>query len=84
MPGVSSSAAGDSQTVTGTVEAGVEPNCRVIHDNAGAHLLVFKDAALRADAVVGKKITVTGRPEPKMMSTCQQGIPFIVASVSPA
>jgi hypothetical protein len=70
--------------VTGTVEAGVEPNCRLIQDGSGSHLLVFRDAALRADAPVGKKVTVTGHAEPKMMSTCQQGIPFIVASISPA
>jgi hypothetical protein len=75
---------GDVQTVTGTVEAGVEPNCRIIHDDSGSHLLVFHDAALRDGAVVGKKITVTGSPDPKLMSTCQQGIPFVVTSISPA
>jgi hypothetical protein len=73
-----------AETVTGTVEAGVEPNCRLIKDSAGSHLLVFHDAALKPAAAVGKKVTVTGRSEPKMMTTCQQGIPFVVSSVSPA
>jgi hypothetical protein len=76
--------ASGAQTITGTVEAGVEPNCRLIKDSAGSHLLFFDDASLRAEAPVGKKVTVTGRSEPKMMSTCQQGIPFVVSAVSPA
>jgi hypothetical protein len=73
-----------AQTITGTVEAGVEPNCLLLHDGKGSHLLVFDDAAMRADVTVGKKVTLTGRSEPTMMSTCQQGIPFIVTSVAPA
>ena len=76
--------AGGAQTVTGTVEAGVEPNCRLIKDNTGSHLLVFRDESLRSQASVGKKITATGRSEPTLMSTCQQGIPFIITSISPA
>jgi hypothetical protein len=83
-PSSSSSLPAGGETVTGTVEAGVEPNCRLIKDDSGSHLLVFKDQSLRADAAVGKKVTVTGRSEPSMMSTCQQGIPFLVSSVSPA
>ena len=79
-----SAPAGEAQTITGTVEAGVEPNCRLIKDGKGSHLLVFQDSSLRAQAEVGQKITATGRSEPKMMSTCQQGIPFIVASITPA
>ncbi|GIM98091.1 hypothetical protein [Paractinoplanes toevensis] len=73
-----------AQTITGTVEAGVEPNCLLLQDGKGSHLLVFDDAAMRADVGVGKKVTLTGRSEPTMMSTCQQGIPFIVTSVTPA
>ncbi|GIF26457.1 hypothetical protein BJ973_005818 [Actinoplanes tereljensis] len=73
-----------AQTITGTVEAGVEPNCLLLQDGKGSHLLVFDDSAMRADVGVGKKFTLTGRSEPGMMSTCQQGIPFIVTSVTPA
>ena len=47
-------------------------------------MLFFDDASLRAEATVGKKVTVTGRSDPKMMSTCQQGIPFIVSAIRPA
>ena len=70
-----------AQTITGTVTAGVEPNCLLLQDGSGTHLLVFDDPAMRADAPVGKKVTISGKSDPSMMSTCQQGVPFIVASV---
>jgi hypothetical protein len=76
--------AAGAETITGTVESGVEPGCLLLQDGMGSHLLVFDDAAMRADAAVGKKVTLSGRSEPTMMSTCQQGIPFIVTSVTPA
>ena len=69
------------QTVTGTVSAGVEPNCLLLNDATGAHLLIFDDPAMRAKAPVGKKVTVSGKSDPSMMSTCQQGVPFIVSSI---
>lgn len=68
-------------TITGTVTAGVEPNCLLVNDAAGSHLLVFDDPAMRADAAVGSKVKISGRSEPGMMSTCQQGVPFVVTSV---
>jgi hypothetical protein len=71
-----------AETITGTVTAGVEPHCLLLQDDKGSHLLVFDDTALRLSAAVGAKVTLTGRSEPSMMSTCQQGVPFIVTSVS--
>lgn len=74
--------AGGAETISGTVTAGVEPNCLLlVQDAKGAHLLVFDDPALKASAPVGARVTVIGRSEPGMMSTCQQGTPFIVTSV---
>ncbi|HEX9999078.1 MAG TPA: hypothetical protein VGB74_01380 [Actinoplanes sp.] len=70
-----------ADTITGTVTAGVEPNCLLLQHNGVNHLLVFDDPAMRADAAVGEKITLVGRSEPSMMSTCQQGVPFIVSAV---
>jgi len=61
--------------------AGVEPNCLLVQDAKGSHLLVFDDKALRAETPVGAKVTLTGTSKPNMMSTCQQGVPFIVTSV---
>ena len=70
-----------AQTLSGTVTAGVEPDCLLLTAQGGTHLLVFDDPALRAQAEAGTRITVTGRAEPAMMTTCQQGTPFIVTAV---
>ncbi len=75
--------AAGTTTITGTVTAGVEPNCLLLQEAATTHLLVFKDETLRASATVGSKVHVTGTPQPGMMSTCQQGEPFLVSSVTP-
>jgi hypothetical protein len=73
--------AAGGQTITGTVTAGVEPNCLLLADGTGNHLLIFDDPAMRADAAVGSKVKIVGNSQPNMMSTCQQGVPFIVVSV---
>lgn len=75
------SASPGSQTISGTITAGVEAHCLLLQDGGGSHLLVFRDPALRAQAKVGAKVTLSGTPQPRMMSTCQQGIPFIVSSL---
>lgn len=83
-PSVEPSESGVAETLTGTVEAGVEPNCKLIRDDAGSHTLYFDDPSLKTQAAVGKTVTVTGHSKPGMMTTCQQGTPFIVTSVAPA
>jgi hypothetical protein len=65
------------KTITGTVTAGVEPDCLLLDD----HLLLIQDAKLKSAAKVGATITATGRVEPGMMTTCQQGTPFVVTSL---
>jgi hypothetical protein len=72
------------QTHTGTVVAGVEEGCLLLESDGGPYLLVLKDESLRAAATVGRRITVTGRAEPGMMTTCQQGTPFTVTAISPS
>ncbi|MEU8607846.1 hypothetical protein AB0C29_07580 [Actinoplanes sp. NPDC048791] len=64
-------------TLTGTIAAGVEPNCLLLDD----HLLIINDPEQRAAAKPGASVTVTGRVEQGMMTTCQQGTPFIVATL---
>jgi hypothetical protein len=60
-------------TITGTVSAGVEPNCVLLD----SYLLVGGPRELFTS---GATVTVTGRVEPGLMTTCQQGIPLIVES----
>lgn len=64
-------------TLTGTVVAGVEPNC-VLLDN---YLLVGGPRELLTS---GKRVTVTGRVQADLMTTCQQGTPFVVETAKPA
>jgi hypothetical protein len=59
--------------MTGTVTAGVEPNCLVMN----GHLLV---GGPRDIVKAGANVTVTGKVQPDMMTTCQQGTPFLVES----
>jgi hypothetical protein len=65
------------KTLTGTITAGVEPGCLLLDD----HLLIINDAELRSAARTGATVTVTGRVEPGMMTTCQQGTPFVVTGL---
>ena len=65
------------KTLTGTITAGVEPGCLLLDD----HLLIIQDAKLKAAAEVGATVTATGRTEPGMMTTCQQGTPFVVTAL---
>lgn len=60
-------------TVTGTVAEGVEPNCILLN----GYLLLGGPRDL---FIAGALVTVTGRVEPDMMTTCQQGIPLVVES----
>jgi len=70
-----------SETISGTVSAGVEPHCLIVRDATGSHSLYFHDESLRALAPAGAKVTLVGHPEPGMMTTCQQGEPFVVTEV---
>ncbi|GGL90839.1 hypothetical protein GCM10012279_05760 [Micromonospora yangpuensis] len=64
-------------TLTGTVEAGVEPGCLLLD---GHQLVGGPRDVLRA----GARVTVTGQVQQDLMTTCQQGIPFLVASARAA
>ena len=64
-------------TLTGTVTAGVEAGC-VLLDR---YLLVGGPRELLR---AGATVTVTGRVQPDLMTTCQQGTPFVVESARAA
>jgi hypothetical protein len=70
-----------TETISGTVSAGVEPHCLILQDSKGSHVLFFPDASLKASAPAGSEVTLVGQPQPRMMTICQQGVPFIVSSV---
>jgi hypothetical protein len=72
-------------TLTGTVRAGVEPNCLLLEaENGGRYLLVGGERAGRAELRPGARVAVTGRVDRDLLSTCQQGQPLVVASIEPA
>jgi hypothetical protein len=64
-------------TVTGAVSEGVEPGCLLLD----GYLLVGGD---REQLRAGARVAVTGRVDRGLLSTCQQGVPLVVASVEPA
>jgi hypothetical protein len=74
---IPSGAAQGPMTITGTVAAGVEANCLLLN----GYLLIGGPHDLLRD---GAKVTVTGKPQPGLMTTCQQGTPFVVDSAQAA
>lgn len=64
------------QTMTGRVEAGVEPGCLIMKTPTETYLLLGGD---RQVVQPGAWITVRGKPNPGLMTTCQQGVPFEVS-----
>jgi hypothetical protein len=69
-------------TVSGTVVEGVEPGCLLLNAEDGhRYLLVGGD---RAELQASAKVSVTGRVDRGLLSTCQQGEPLVVASIEPA
>ena len=72
--------AGRDTVLTGTVEAGVEPGCLLLQASGVLHQLVGAVQGLAP----GQRATVRGRPDPGLLTTCQQGTPFVVASSAPA
>jgi hypothetical protein len=76
------SPAGDL-TLTGSVVEGVESNCLLLESPGGAYLLLTEPGVDRSLIRPGARITVRGRIDEGIMTTCQQGIPFMVAEVGP-
>ncbi|HEX5543073.1 MAG TPA: hypothetical protein VFX60_16175 [Micromonospora sp.] len=59
------------QTLTGTITEGVEPNCLLLDE----YLLV---GGPRDVLRPGARVKVTGQVRSDLMTTCQQGTPFLV------
>ena len=69
-------------TVTGTVTPGVEPGCLLLDAGGGSRYLLV--GGERAELRPGRRVAVTGRVDRRLLSTCQQGEPLVVASIEPA
>lgn len=84
-PGVSPSdkppASGGGITIIGTPTEGVETGCVVMQSGDTLYLLLGGDKTL---LMSGRPVAVTGRPNPGLMTTCQQGTPFQVTAVRAA
>ena len=72
--------AGRDTVLTGTVRAGVEQGCLVLQASGVVHQLVGATQGLAP----GQRVTVHGRPDPGLLTTCQQGTPFVVTTSSPS
>jgi hypothetical protein len=75
-------ASGESTKLSGTLEQGVEPSCIVLKGTGPDHTLYFSDPELKKQAKFGDKVTVLGQAKPGQMTTCQQGIPFLVEAMA--
>ncbi|MER7458335.1 hypothetical protein [Micromonospora sp. NPDC126480] len=62
-------------TLTGTVESGVEPGCLLLD----GYLLI---GGPRDVLTAGASVIVTGKIQPDLMTTCQQGTPFMVETAA--
>jgi hypothetical protein len=69
----------NQMTVRGHIQAGVETGCMILNADGGAvYLLLGGD---RQVINAGGRVEVVGEPQPGLMTTCQQGVPFQVAQV---
>jgi hypothetical protein len=64
-------------TVDGVVEAGVEPGCKVLTAGSTMYLILGGK-----DVPTGVPVRVEGVLQPGVLSTCQQGTPLRVTSVT--
>jgi hypothetical protein len=65
-------------TLTGIPEEGVESGCVVMRSGDKLYNLLGGDPQLLQS---GRTVIVRGRPNPGLMTTCQQGTPFEVSEV---
>ncbi len=79
-PGASAASKGEI-TVTGTVADGVERGCRILRTDTVVYQLMGGDRAVLTE---GSRVTVRGRPDPGLLTTCQQGTPLHVVDARPA
>lgn len=81
--GDSSKPGSDAQTtISGTVESGVESGCLVLeHEGTVYGIFGNFDSSV---VYAGAEVTLHGKVDAGMMSTCQQGTPFVVEDAETA
>ena len=70
--------------VTGELQEGVEAGCVLLRTNDKLYLLVGQGDRSQMQGSRSSKVTVRGKPEPGLMTTCQQGTPLRVIEMRPA
>ena len=68
-------------TVVGVIEEGVEHGCTILRSGEALWQLVGSTDPL---IMIGARVSVTGKPIPGLVTTCQQGTPLQVIAVRPA
>ena len=66
-------------TLSGTVEPGVEAGCHLLTAGGSTYQLIWD----RGEIVDGQPVEVMGAVREGLMTTCQQGIPFVVERLIP-
>jgi hypothetical protein len=82
-PSGGASQSGVEMTVTGELQEGVEAGCTLLRTSGVLYLLIGGDRS-KMQGSTSAKVTVKGKPEPGLMTTCQQGTPFRVTEMRPA
>lgn len=67
-------------TVVGTVRSGVERGCLVVSAKGRTHQLIGGDPEVVRP---GAHLSVRGRPDPGLVTTCMQGEPLHVSEAKP-
>jgi hypothetical protein len=70
--------------VTGELQEGVEAGCVLLRTSEKLYLLVGQGDRSKMQGSQSSKVIVRGKPEPALMTTCQQGTPLRVIEMRPA
>lgn len=78
----SKSGSSSQTTITGTVKSGVEAGCLILeHDGTVYGIYGRFDSSV---VFAGAEVTLYGKVDTGMMTTCQQGTPFVVEDAESA
>jgi hypothetical protein len=78
--GIPAPPGGNQVTLEGVVQAGVEAGCLLLNSQGAQYLLLGGDQSVLRE---GRRVIVRGQAQPGVATTCQQGVPFIVAEARP-